>query len=67
MYLRAQIHVMGKKRKVVGEDGELAKEAAAPKVFNINWILKGFDKTLPDVDLDYLLVSLLKRSLLQRY
>ena len=32
LYLRGQIHVMGKKRKVAGEDGELAKEAAAHKV-----------------------------------
>ena len=31
-YLRATIHVMGKKRKVGGEEGELVKEAAAPKV-----------------------------------
>ena len=27
---------MGKKRKVAGEEGELAKEAAAPKVTNLN-------------------------------
>ena len=33
-YLRATIHVMGKKRKVGGEEGEVVKEAAAPKVHN---------------------------------
>ena len=54
---------MGKKRKVAGEDGELAKEAAAPKVYNVNVIdnincfLKGCDEKLRDVDCDYLLVS----------
>ena len=58
---------MGKKRKVAGEDGELAKEAAAPKVFNIHWLLKDCDESIPDVDRDYLFVSLLKRQRLQRY
>ena len=33
-YLRVSIHVMGKKRKVGGEEGEVVKEAAAPKVHN---------------------------------
>ena len=33
---------MGKKRKVAGEDGDLAKEAAAPKVTNLNADAQGF-------------------------
>ena len=33
---------MGKKRKVAGEEGELAKEAAAPKVTNLNADAQGF-------------------------
>ena len=37
-YLRATIHVMGKKRKI-GEEGEVVKEAAAPKVHNTSYPL----------------------------
>ena len=33
---------MGKKRKVAGEDGDLAKEAAAPKVTILNADAEGF-------------------------
>ena len=38
-YLRVSIHVMGKKRKVGGEEGELVKEAAAPKVHSTSYPL----------------------------